>query len=314
MGRYSLPLPMLPIQVRESALVHAIERVTQYGLPTTCAIENNKVRTFDKMVYDYALNNCEHVAFRDCTANPKVMVTLKKTPAQHIVKAVIDHNKYELELVRGGRGRTTGTLKVNGQVMQPMAKVAGRTSLFEDKSNRVVLHEDGVFEIFSLKYGMAVRADHEAVEVKTFQWALRNLACGPCGDMNDDGQCEGIPAQLKPVYQKEASECKKVEVVPAKVLDLFQHMQHQNKVSSMLKHIVIEMGQKICISKQQIKVCGSQGSPKGIMQQREVELFCLSKDREGMTMRQMAESGDKIERASSYPSESVAIVYEPEMC
>merc|ERR1711937_975237 len=40
--RYSLPLPMLPIQVRESALVHAIERVTQYGLPTTCAIENNK--------------------------------------------------------------------------------------------------------------------------------------------------------------------------------------------------------------------------------------------------------------------------------
>merc|ERR1719474_2397495 len=63
--RYSLPLPMLPIQVRESALVHAIE--------------NNKVRTFDKMVYDYALNNCEHVAFRDCTSNPKVMVTLKKT-------------------------------------------------------------------------------------------------------------------------------------------------------------------------------------------------------------------------------------------
>merc|ERR1719228_460969 len=201
------------------------------------AIEQNKVRTFDKMVYDYALNNCEHVAFRDCTANPKVMVTLKKTPAQHIVKAVIDHNKYELELVRGGRGRTTGTLKVNGQVMQPMAKVAGRTSLFEDKSNRVVLHEDGVFEIFSLKYGMAVRADHEAVEVKTFQWALRNLACGLCGDMNDektadlksagkcvmsqpklaalsymveDGQCEGIPAKLKPVYQKEASECKKV--------------------------------------------------------------------------------------------------------
>merc|ERR1719494_1812225 len=290
--RYSLPLPMLPIQVRESALVHAIERVTQYGLPTTCAIENNKVRTFDKMVYDYALNNCEHVAFRDCTANPK-------------------------------------------------AKVAGRTSLFEDKSNRVVLHEDGVFEIFSLKYGMGVLADHEAVEVKTFQWALRNLACGLCGDMNDektadlksagkcvmsqpklaalsymveDGQCEGIPAQLKPVYQKEASECKKVEVVPAKVLDLFQHMQHQNKVSSMLKHIVTEMGQKICISKQQIKVCGSQGSPKGIMQQREVELFCLPKDREGMTMRQMAESGDKIERASSYPTESVAIVYEPEMC
>merc|ERR1712013_899065 len=32
----------------------------------------------------------------------------------------------------------------------------------------------------------------------------------------------------------------------------------------------------------------------------------FTKDREGMTMRQMAESGEKIERASSYPTESVA--------
>merc|ERR1712055_141587 len=228
--RYSLPLPMPPIQVRESAL-------------------------------DYAINNCEHVAFRDCTANPKVMVTLKKTPAQHIVKAIIDHNMYELELVKGVRGRTTGTVKINGQVRQPMTKVAGRTPLFEDRSNRVVLYEDGVFEIFSLKYGMAVLADHAAVEVKTFQWALRNLACGLCGDMNDektadlksagncimtqpklaafsymvqDGQCAGIPAEEKPLFQKEAAQCTKMEVTPAKVMDLFQHMQHLNKMNVMV--------------------------------------------------------------------------------
>merc|ERR1719304_129855 len=169
-------LPMLPMQVMESALVHAIKRATKFGRPSWCAIENNKVRTFDRMVYDYALNNCEHVAFRDCTANPKVMVTVKKTAAMHIVKAIIDHNMYELELVKGVRGRTTGTVKINGQVRQPMAKVAGRTTLFEDRHNRVVLYEDGVFEIFSLKYGMAVLADHAGVEVKTFQWALRNLA------------------------------------------------------------------------------------------------------------------------------------------
>merc|ERR1719290_681109 len=179
-------LPMLPMQVMDTTLVHAIKRATKFGRPSWCAIENNKVRTFDRMVYDYALNNCEHVAFRDCTANPKVMVTVKKTPAMHVVKAIIDHNMYELELVKGVRGRTTGTVKINGQVRQPMAKVAGRTTLFEDRHNRVVLYEDGVFEIFSLKYGMAVLADHAGVEVKTFQWALRNLACGLCGDMNDE--------------------------------------------------------------------------------------------------------------------------------
>merc|ERR1712180_7524 len=77
-------------------------------------------------------------------------------------------------------------VKLENARFKTFNKVAGRTSLFEDKSNSVVLHEDGVFEIFSLKYGMAVRADHEAVEVKTFQWALRNLACGLCGDVNDE--------------------------------------------------------------------------------------------------------------------------------
>merc|ERR1711915_34389 len=61
-------LPMLPMQVMDTTLVHAIKRATKSGRPSWCAIENNKVRTFDRMVYDYALNNCEHVAFRDCTA------------------------------------------------------------------------------------------------------------------------------------------------------------------------------------------------------------------------------------------------------
>merc|ERR1719430_1729377 len=150
-------LPMLPMQVVDQCGIHAIKRATKFGRPSWCAIENNKVRTFDRMVYDYALNNCEHIAFRDCTANPKFMVTVKKTPAMHVVKAIIDQNMYELELVKGVRGRTTGTVKINGQVRQPMAKVAGRTTLFEDRHNRVVLYEDGVFEIFSLKYGMAGR-------------------------------------------------------------------------------------------------------------------------------------------------------------
>ena len=334
-------LPMLPMQVMDTTLVHAIKRATKFGRPSWCAIENNKVRTFDRMVYDYALNNCEHVAFRDCTANPKVMVTVKKTAAMHIVKAIIDHNMYELELVKGVRGRTTGTVKINGQVRQPMAKVAGRTTLFEDRHNRVVLYEDGVFEIFSLKYGMAVLADHAGVEVKTFQWALRNLACGLCGDMNDektadlksagncimtqpklaafsymvqDGQCAGIPAEFKPLFQKEATQCTKMEVMPAKVMDLFQHVQHLNKMNVMVKHVVIEMGQKICFGKEQIKVCGIEGSPKGIMQRKEIEFFCVPKDREGMIMRRMAERGEKIERVHRFPTEFPGIVYEPEMC
>lgn len=105
-----------------------------------------------------------------------------------------------------------------------------------------------------------------------------------------------------------------MEVTPAKVMDMFQHMQHLNKKNVMLKHVVIEMGQKICLGKEQIKVCGIEGSPKGIMQRKEIEFFCVPKDREGMIMRQMAERGEKIERVNRFPTEFPGIVYEPEMC
>merc|ERR1711872_1031943 len=110
-----------------------------------------------------------------------------------------------------------------------------------------------------------------------------------------------------------ASECKKVEVVPAKVGPLPAHAAPEQGELHAEAHRDRD-GPEDLHQQAADEVCGSQGSPKGIMQQREVELFCLPKDREGMTMRQMAESGDKIERASSYPTESVAIVYEPEMC
>merc|ERR1711928_122733 len=198
----------------------------------------------------------------------------------HIVKAIIDHNKYELELVKGVRGRTTGTVKINGQVRQPMAKVAGRTTLFEDRHN----------------------------------WIMTQPKLAAFSYMVQDGQCAGIPAEFKPLFQKEAAQCTKMEVMPAKVLDLFQHMQHLNKMNVMVKHVVIEMGQRICFGKEQIKVCGIEGAPKGIMQRKEIEFFCVPKDREGLIMRRMAERGEKIERVHRFPSEFPGIVYEPEMC
>merc|ERR1719153_1388469 len=117
--------------------------------------------------------------------------------------------------------------------------------------------------------------------------------------MVQDGQCAGIPAEEKPLFQKEAAQCTKMEVTPAKVMD---------------KHVVIEMDQRICFSKEQIKVCGIKGTPTGTMQRKEIEFFCVPKDREGMIMRQMAERGEKIERVNRFPTEFPGVVYEPEMC
>lgn len=330
---------MLPICVMDNTIVHSIKEATMYGAPSVCSIEGSTVSTFDQLAYEYTLNTCEHVLFRDCSANPKVMVTAKKTPAMHHIKAIIDHNKYEIELVKGGR-TITGKIIVNG-LHTGIHKVIGHTGVLDDGHNKITLYQDGAYEIFSLKYGMAIVVDITAVQVKTYQWALRNLACGLCGDLNDektgdmksagecimstpqlaaysymvqDTTCPGIPTTHAAIYAKETTECLKQKVIHTKVEDVFKHIQHQLKSSdAIMKHLVVDVDQKVCVSKEQVKVCGSRSHSAEFIR-KEMDFFCVAKDQEGETLRRIAHSGARIEQAHSYSTDSLRTVYEAKAC
>merc|ERR1719228_64066 len=128
---------LVPFFVMESLPMLLIESVTHYRAPSVCVVEGNKVETFDKVIYDYIMNDCEHVIFKDCTEAPKVLVSVKKASALHIVKVVIDDNKYELELVKAARGSRAdaGKVKINGQAKQRQQQ--GRIVIYEDKDNQV---------------------------------------------------------------------------------------------------------------------------------------------------------------------------------
>merc|ERR1712002_1182044 len=331
---------MLPISMKDSLAIGVVKMLSKNKLPARCSIEGSRVSTFDKLIYDYTLNDCEHVIFRDCTESPKVMVTVKKTSSQHIVKAIIDGNMYELEMVRGTRGARTnpGQLKVNGQVKQALPKVQDQPIRFEDASNQIYLYEDGVYEIFSLRHGLTLRADSQSAEVKAFQGRLRNMACGLCGDLNDektvdvvsaqqcvmssprlaaysymvvDNQCAGIPAQDKPVYQEEAKQCVRKAVVPSKVLSMFQERQHSVKRSQApMRHLDMERGQKICISMKQVHMCPDTRSPSEIVPVH-MPFFCVARDQEGYTLQQLAQSGEKINEATRFPISFSSMVYVP---
>merc|ERR1712226_1349004 len=158
------------------------------------------------------------------------------------------------EMAKGSRGSRTnpGQVKVNGQVKQAAPKMPGQAVQFEDAYNQVFLYEDGVYEIFSMKHGLTVRADSQSAEVKTIQGRLRNMACGLCGDLNDeqtadvpsaqqcvmssprlaaysymvaDSQCAGIPARDKAAYQEESQKCVRKAIVPSKVYAMFLQRQ-----------------------------------------------------------------------------------------
>merc|ERR1712050_96911 len=334
---------ILPISIKDSLAIGVVKMLSKNKLPARCSIEGSRVSTFDKLIYDYTLNDCEHVIFRDCTESPKVMVTVKKTSSQHIVKAIIDGNMYELEMVRSTRGARTnpGQLKVNGQVKQALPKVQGEPIRFEDAYNQISLYEDGVFEIFSLMHGVTVRADSQSAEVKAFQWRLRNLACGLCGDLNDektvdvvsaqqcvmssprlaaysymvaDSQCAGIPAQDKAVYQEESQQCVRKVVIPTKVSDMFTNRQLSvKKVEAPLRHIDMEHGQKICISVKQVPMCPTVSQPAEIVPM-EMPFFCVAKTQEGRALQELAQSGEKITEAMRFPIAFSSTVQVPRRC
>merc|ERR1712048_366878 len=74
-----------------------------------------QVKTFDNVEYqlnEQQLNNCEHVIFKDCSADSKVQVSVEEQSSAKKVKVLIDNHEYEVEIPSGG---SRATVKVNGE-------------------------------------------------------------------------------------------------------------------------------------------------------------------------------------------------------
>merc|ERR1712226_591186 len=151
-------------------------------------------------------------------------------------------------------------------------------------------------------------------EVKMFQYRLRNLVCGLCGDLNDEktgdvmsaqkcmmssprlaaysymveGQCSGIPDSDKAKYEREAAKCVQKQLVPSDVSDIFhiQNSRSGQREEEHMQHIDQEHAGKICISKEQVKMCNQDGQPTAIFP-REIAFFCVNRDEEGRRLQRL---------------------------
>ena len=192
-----------------------------------------------------------------------------------------------------------------------------------------------------MKHGLTVRADSQSAEVKTIQGRLRNMACGLCGDLNDeqtadvpsaqqcvmssprlaaysymvaDSQCAGIPAKDKAAYQEESQKCVRKAIVPSKVYAMFMNRQLTVKRSQApMKHLDMEHGQKICISARQVKVCSNTSSPAEIISMQ-MPFFCVARDQRGRTLQELAQSGEKINEAMRFPIAFTSTVHVARRC
>ena len=67
---------VLPISLRTPFMFVGLNRIAQ--IPATCHVAPTHVTTFDRKTYNYQMNNCFHLLFRDCTEQIPVAVMARK--------------------------------------------------------------------------------------------------------------------------------------------------------------------------------------------------------------------------------------------
>ena len=287
----------LPYNDNLSGSEKLVNKMTYGNAPSTCSIENGRVKTFDNVEYEYGLNSCEHVVFKDCTESSRVEVTAQKMSSSKKIKVTIDNNVYEVEIPNQ---ETTASIKVNGKPKSYVTNsqkekqsnsefIAFENNYYEDVNTYVTSYEDGVYAIVSKLYGISVYADKKSIEVNTFQHLFRNKACGLCGDLNDEKtadiksagecimsspklsaysymieqQCEGIPSEHKQQYLEETRKCLRKTNIPTEVSKIFNQKQ-----SFYGKHLSEERNNQICISKEKVNICSSSSLPNEVINKK----------------------------------------------
>ena len=63
---------VLPISLRTPFMFVGLNRLAR--IPATCRVAPTHITTFDRKTYNYQMNNCFHLLFRDCTEQIPVAV------------------------------------------------------------------------------------------------------------------------------------------------------------------------------------------------------------------------------------------------
>jgi len=326
---------VLPISTRYSLTTTILQKLTNYTTPSTCTIESGKVMTFDKMNYAYHLNDCEHVVFTELSTEPRILISTKKTPQKQNIKMIVDGHKYEVVVNKESRysRNSRALIKIDEHERE-------LETTLENLNTIIKKYVDGVYSIYSRKYGVEVIADGERLEVKSNPLIFGDRATGLCGDLNgewmvdlkspkqcvipvpkltamtfmlEDGKCRGIPQPLKPKIKKFEQRCIKKEFIPTKVEKVFEsHVSlKMQSYETELKHIFEQIGDELCVSKEMIRVC-SRSYPKEIFSKR-VPFTCLSGPHAKLIKSQII-AGEHIEGLSTYPTKFIKTVYEPRQC
>ena len=130
--------------------------------------------------------------------------------------------------------------------------------------------------------------------------------------MLKDEKWRGVPQKEESLIREEERRCVKDEIKPTKVYEFFgKHLSQQRHGQNEHMHLIEYSGNKVCFSKEMIRVCQN-SFPKEV-QGRQTEFVCMSGP-EAKIMERRVLAGDRDEELNKLPTEFSLTVDEPTHC
>jgi hypothetical protein len=216
-----------------------LNRLTQ--IPAACHVAPTHIRTFDGKTYNYQMNNCFHLLFKDTTETLPIAVMARNL--QGVSKEVkILAGVAEVLMTPISATNMKIQMNLNGQ-HQIVTVQPGMLKVIRDVNGLEILHikrfEDNVYSVHAVQEHLMVLFDGKHAQIFGSP-LLRGRSCGLCGDLNVETtadlktpercimsqprfaaysymiqeSCQGIPSQDLARYQQEKTKCVKQEIIP----------------------------------------------------------------------------------------------------
>merc|ERR1712112_229794 len=188
----------------------------------------------------------------------------------------------------------------------------------EGKILVIVQHfQDGVVSVHVPEQGLKVLSNGSRIEVVAPQVLKSRLAAfsfmlNKSGSASGFERCSGLPAAIKPEFERETTKCSRETIIPTPVSRLHERISFLNKPTGMT-HIVDKQSIQLCISKQMVKTCLSK--PLSI-KQKSVEFVCVPQPSVmARSLEKRALSGESLfQEISQLPTVFRKVEFEPVAC
>jgi len=230
---------VFPISLRAPFMFVGLNRLTQ--LPAACHVAPTHIRTFDRKTYNYQMNNCFHLLFKDSTETLPIAVMARNI--QGVSKEVkILAGVAEVLMTPISATNMKIQMNLNGQ-QQIIQVQPGMVKVIRDVNGLEILHikrfEDNVYSVHAIQEHLMVLFDGKHAQIFGSP-LLRARSIGLCGDLNAETtadlktpercimsqprfaaysfmiqeSCQGIPSQDLAKYQEEKTKCVREEIIP----------------------------------------------------------------------------------------------------